>query len=463
MRLWSSSGSSSNSDTHLSDAMPAVQAQQALQPAAFRAMMSAEAEEGEDEEDEEGDNQLWRLSPVTAVNSAETLSSAQEEDEPPGEGNATETVQDCMPASPRNGKLMPTSLSAAESVEAQREMAVVTPGENEAAEEEEEKDTGGTKSVPHMLLVPEEMWREVVESATSSWEGACSAIKGRTMDAFAEFANMVGYIPLDRRSDPDVKFTQLLKDIKREAVTVSGKEYMCATEFDALYNDLERRLIEFCDLEGLELEHKVQRIIRGCSRTVSGYDSYEIVLAMFTKAQGAIITPGMNDNSCIKIAFDDDRVTISSVNIYKLNRELDTGTLSTVLLLKTEITEEMNLETWETVRWMSVSPLDRLQECLNPVIKFKERMLASLLRRVSALTHNSAAEGVELLAEIRASLEGAISQTKKNVAELAHSEYQRGMQDAISEVTPAPLEQTRSAATLSQFLTGRSKPRSESS
>ncbi|GBG24520.1 Hypothetical Protein FCC1311_007392 [Hondaea fermentalgiana] len=308
---------------------------------------------------------------------------------------------------------------------------------------------------PEVLQLPEAMWDEMVEVASSCYEKCLAAAKSDSIELFAELAAMTGCMPLAARSDPDVAFMQLLKDIKRESVSVNEELFVGASAFDSLYSALELLLIEHdAELHGIGLEHKVQRLLRSCSRTVSGYDAFEIVSALFGHTD-AMVTPAMMDNSPIRVQSDvrDGLITVSSTNVFKLSQQLHDGGLATALVLKTEISEQIEVSTWQTVRWMRMNPLDRAEECLNPIALFRERTLDALLKTqirspspnsagaASSTSSSSSHEGstawehnkrvLEVLSEARSALDLAISQSTKAIRELTHAEYLRGRQDGL--------------------------------
>lgn len=305
---------------------------------------------------------------------------------------------------------------------------------------------------PDVVQLPEAMWDELVDISKECFLNSLKSSKPNSTEAFAELAAMTGCMPLAGRNDPDVAFMQLLKDIKRESVCVNDHTYMGASSFDALYSALERLLTEHDPaLKGISLEHKVQRLLRSCSRTVSGYDSFEIVSALFSGTD-AMVTPAMMDNSPIRVQSDtrDGLVTVSSTNVFKISHQLQDGGLATVVVLKTEISEQIELDAWHTVRWMSLKPLDRAEECVNSIMLFRERTLDALLKTQmraapgssnahpeeaspSSLEHNKRV--LEVLTEARSALDLALAQSIKAIRELTHAEYLRGRQDEMENPT----------------------------
>jgi len=243
---------------------------------------------------------------------------------------------------------------------------------------------------------------------------------------------------LKPRQDPDVASSQLMKDIRRETVEVNGELFEGATRYEALFSALENIVLAHSPgLSGNPLELKVERILRGCSRTVSGFDAYEIVAALMQEVKGpkALVTPAMMNNSPIRIELcdNDTRLTLSSVNVFKVSRELPDGSLATVVVFRTEVTEQIELDTWTTVRWMSLKPLDKAEECLNPVLLFRDRTLASLLEHTSKTDERFNKILFDFTTRMRESLDLAIEQTIRSVKQLAEAEYHRGAQDAALE------------------------------
>uniref|UniRef100_A0A7S2WML3 Uncharacterized protein n=1 Tax=Mucochytrium quahogii TaxID=96639 RepID=A0A7S2WML3_9STRA len=322
--------------------------------------------------------------------------------------------------------------------------ASVTKGDEGSEDAESEVEELKLKhALPGVVQLPEEMWEELVEICTDCWRKGCASKKSDNIALFAEVGDSFGCLPLGPREDPDVAFNQLMKDIKRETVLVNEIEYSGAASFDKLYVALEDIVrAHNPDETGVRLENRVQRILRGCNRTVSGYDSYEIVSSLMGKAESpkALVTPAMMDNSPIRMVTEDDSVlVVSSVNVYKVSRELEDGSLATVVMFKTELTERIELDSWHSVRWMSLKPFDKAEECMNPIVLFRDRTFASLLKQTSSSEMSSEAEKesikaiLALFMEAKTSLDRAIEQSIKSVKHTASTEYQRGRQDALSE------------------------------
>jgi len=290
-----------------------------------------------------------------------------------------------------------------------------------------------TVGAPEVVNMPEEMWCEVVETAQRCWRDCCDLPKPPTAP-FAELGLLAGCIQLQPRSDPDVASSQLMKDIRRETVQVNGTTFVGATNFEALYSALEEILVSHDpELSGTPLEHKVQRILRGCSRTVSGYDTFDVVSALMARMcnPNALVTPAMMNNSPIRIEFEQGStmLTLISVNVFKISRELNDGTLATVVVIKTEVTEQIDLGTWSTVRWMSMKPLDKAEECLSSILLFRDRTLDALVEKTSRTDEQFNKALFEVIEQVRSSLDLAIDQSIKAIKNLAQTEYQRGSQD----------------------------------
>jgi hypothetical protein len=291
--------------------------------------------------------------------------------------------------------------------------------------------------VPNVVQMPQEMWKEILSVATRCWSASCASGKGLGAEVFAELGTLLGCTPLGPRNDPDVASAQLMKDIKRETVQVNEETFAGASGFDALYNALESIVLSHSPgLEGLALEHKVQRLLRGCSRTVSGYDAYDVVSAVMAGAgqPKALVTPAMMSNSPIRIEHRKGAplLTVSSVNVFKVSRELEDGSLATVVVFKTEVTEQFDLATWSTVRWISLKPLDAAEECANPMVLFRDRTLVALMERAAQADKAQRLAFFDLCAETKQHLDLAIEQTVRAIKNFAESEYTRGFEDALA-------------------------------
>ena len=238
--------------------------------------------------------------------------------------------------------------------------------------------------IPDVVSVPRHVWRELVSMVAEAFYRCCEIDNAHDIEMFSEACLRCGSMQLHPRRDPDVLSDQLIKDIKRETIDINGKTFIGARNFDSLYTAIENIFLEYDPkLTGTPLEHKVQRILRGCSRTVSGYDAYDVVSGLFADAVSpkALVTPAMMSNSPISICFESNFLTLTSVNVFKASRELEDGSLIPVVIIKTEVVEQVQLDNWQTVRWMNLYPLDKVVECMNPIYLCRDRSIASFLNK----------------------------------------------------------------------------------
>lgn len=236
--------------------------------------------------------------------------------------------------------------------------------------------------------------------------------------------------PLGPRSDVDVGVAQLMKDIKREIVVVDGMRFIVATQFDALYKKLADVLTKVDpDLANTRaLDHRVQRILRACSRTVSGYDSYHIMVALMQNCTPrCLVTPGMMENCPIIIESAPESLTITSVNIFKLVTEITDGSVVTVLAVRLDLTELISFQDWASTRWLKLEPLDKVQDSLSLLSKFRDNFKALV---EDDQTYTDVEDLKHMLAETVAKLDSAIVLSTNAVRRLAKEEYTRGASEA---------------------------------
>ena len=260
--------------------------------------------------------------------------------------------------------------------------------------------------------------------------------------------------PLGPRSDVDVGVAQLMKDIKREIVVVNGTRYIVATQFDSLYKDLAQLLTQVQpDLANTRaLDHRVQRILRACSRTVSGYDSYRIMVALMENCTPrCMVTPGMMDNSPIMIETEQASMTIISVNIFKLVTEVIDGSVVTMLAVRLDLTEQISFQDWTSTRWLRLEPLDKVQDSLSLISKFRDNFKA-LVEDEDGYTSDAELRGK--LASMVDKLDDVILRSTSTVRRLVKEEYTRGASEANHVASkgdnpqPLPVEAASNPVTL---------------
>jgi len=293
---------------------------------------------------------------------------------------------------------------------------------------------------PHVMQVPLEMWVDLVETATKCWNHGCAEGARKPEEIFSELTQCFRCLPLRPRDDPDIELCQLMKDMKRETFFVQGEKIVGATEFGVFYAKLEEIIKSSVqDISETMLEHQVNRLLRACSRTVSGFDAYQVVQALMGRSEApkALVTPGMMDNSPIHINLEEKSVLmISSINVFKVSKELTNGSLDTVIMFRTEVTERVELDTWHMMRWISLKPFDRVRECLNHVEIMQEKLYTAINSEAFASDADPALKKQRLLdfaSALKDSLQLAVDSSIKAIRELAHSEYQRGREDAMSK------------------------------
>mmetsp|Transcript_14934 Transcript_14934/g.18464 ORF Transcript_14934/g.18464 Transcript_14934/m.18464 type:complete len:516 (+) Transcript_14934:153-1700(+) len=292
--------------------------------------------------------------------------------------------------------------------------------------------------VPKVLVLPREVWALWVDEATSCWE-ECNQINTDVdpVTIFKRLGDSFRIVPLGPKADIDVVFSQLMKDIKRETIIINNERFIAATRFDELYQKL-ANIIESQDeeLAGTRaLDHRVQRILRACSRTVFGYDSYEVVSSLISPTVNpkALVTPGMMDQSPITIETSDTCITINAENVFKVNRELNDGSVATILALRVTVTETITFKSWESTRWLSMKPCDKVEDSLGAFVKFRDDFLDQLAQECGKDQKLT----LEFIASAREALGKALNVTTAAVKRMTHEEFLRGKQAAFSNGSSA--------------------------
>lgn len=216
-----------------------------------------------------------------------------------------------------------------------------------------------------------------------------------------------------------------MKDIKREIVIVDNRRFIAAADYDALYarlSDLLTAANSALSGDTRALDHRVQRLLRACSRTVTGFDSYEILAALMEKCeQRCLVTPGMMDNCPIRITSSEQALTINSVNVFKLVAEVADGSVVTVLALRLELTEVLSVNDWSSTRWMTLEPYDKVEDALGPFARAIENYKAL----IESLQLEDP-EQIERMSRLKQEFEEAMTQSTAAIRRLTKEESIKG-------------------------------------
>ena len=115
------------------------------------------------------------------------------------------------------------------------------------------------------------MLRDFLERGDECDAAVIAGVMTEVMAGAGEMA-LLAAIPLGPKRDTDVLHRQILKDLQRESFVVNGVRFG-PDNFSKCIDAIEQALKPTVTT-ARALEHRLQRVMRSCSRTISGFDSY---------------------------------------------------------------------------------------------------------------------------------------------------------------------------------------------
>merc|ERR1712176_677471 len=132
------------------------------------------------------------------------------------------------------------------------------------------------------------------------------------------------------------------------------------------------------------------------------------------------------DQSPITVETSETCITINAVNVFKINRELDDGSVATVLALRITVTELITFKPWESTRWLSMKPCDKFEDSLAAFVRFRD----DFLYRVTQISNENEEATSEFISEARKALNDALQVSTATIRRIAHEEYLKGKQES---------------------------------